>query len=189
MLIAVQSRGTPTCADEDIKYGSIHTCNLLPPANKVRGKLMFLHVSIILFMGRGEGGTHATHAPCYARTPAMHTPCHGCPLPCTPLPCMPLTYTLPCHARLPLPCTHHPATYAPWNTCPLCCMPPATHPPLPHMPPCHACPLPCCTCPLPCMSPCQAWPLQHTPNTPPTTHAPCHTCPPTPCTTSMTCGK
>ena len=37
-----------------------------------------------------------------------------------------------------------------------------TCPPLPHTPPCHACPLPCMP-PLPCTPPCQAHPLPCTP--------------------------
>ena len=63
------------------------------------------------------------HAP---TTPAMHTTCHACPLPCTPpamhapLPRTPPTMHTTCHA-CPLPCTP-PAMH---TTCHAC--PPATH--------------------------------------------------------------
>ena len=51
----------------------------------------------------------------------------------------------------------------PGHACPLPCTPPAMHglgmhAPLPHMPSCHACP-PCHTCPLPCMPPVMHAPL------------------------------
>ena len=92
-----------------------------------------------------------------AVSPAMHAPCHGCPL---------LAMHATCHA-CPLPCmpTCH--------TCPLPCMPPChtcplPHMPLPHMPPViHA---PCYACPLSCMPP-----VTHAPS--PTMHAPCHAYP------------
>ena len=105
---------------------------------------------------------YVSHNICHAWPPAMHAPCHTCPLP-------------PCHA-CPLPCTP-PAMHAP-----------ATHALLPCMPPCHAClPLPHMP-PLPCMppamhTPCHAHPPL--PCIPPAMHAPCHACPchvhPLPC--------
>ena len=106
--------------------------------------------------------------PCHAclptmhASPAMHTLCHACSLPCMPLPCMLL---LPC----PLPCT------------PLPCTPSAMQPPVTHT--CHACPL------LPCISRCQTCPLPHTS---PTVHAPllCIPLPCTPPTTYIPhCGQ
>ena len=56
----------------------------------------------------------ATHTP-----PAMHAPCHACPLPHMP----------PYH-------THPPVMHALCHT-----HLPTMHAPLPHTPPCHACPL------------------------------------------------
>ena len=52
------------------------------------------------FCPRGWGG-HVCHTP-----PAMHTPCHACPPPCTPPPCT------PCHTH-PLPPSMPPAMHAP----------------------------------------------------------------------------
>ena len=86
--------------------------------------------------------------------PHTHAPCHACPTSVTHdrlLHMSPAMHT-PCHA-----CFN--ATHAPCHTR----LPPYM-PPLPHMPPCHACPSPPHTHPLPC--------------TPPATHAPvCHACP------------
>ena len=111
---------------------------LLPPTTKL-GKVMFLHLSVILFTGGHM---------CHARPPAMHSPCHASPLPhmpppsCTlpcPLPHMPPTthpLHVPCHACPPLP-HMPPAMHAPYHTCPpamhvtLSCMPPPP-PCMPH---------------------------------------------------------
>ena len=60
-----------------------------------------------------------TPTPAIHTSPAMHTPCHACPLPCIP----PAMHT-PCHA-CPLPCM--PPTHD--------CMPPDHAYPLPHTPP------------------------------------------------------
>ena len=77
----------------------------LPPANKVCGKVMFLHVSVILFTRGDVHGMYAPlpraplphmhpvmhappaiHDPCYTcpPSPVTHAPCHTCPPPCTP---------------------------------------------------------------------------------------------------------
>ena len=86
---------------------------LLPPASEVCGKVMFLHASVILSMG-GEDmramhalpamhaptthAPHHTHTPLPCTPPAMHAPCHTCPLTrippathATPQPCTPLS--------------------------------------------------------------------------------------------------
>ena len=63
------------------------TTSLLPPANKVCGKVMFLHVSVILSTG-GVGSMRDKGA-CVAGR-GVHggggcaCPCHACPLPHTP---------------------------------------------------------------------------------------------------------
>ena len=103
-----------------------------------------------------------------AVSPAMHTPCHACPLPC-----MPPWHAHPPATHAPLPCTS-PCHACPHHTCPLPCISPAMYSP------CHACP-PAMHAPLPCMPPHHACSL---PCMPPTMHVPCHTCPPathTPC--------
>ena len=68
----------------------------------------------------------AMHCSIATHAPAMHTPRHTCPLPCTPL----------YH-------THPPAMHAPPSAvhAPLPCMPPAMHAPVMHIP-CHTFPLP-----------------------------------------------
>ena len=109
----------------------------------------------------GRPSCHTWPPPSHACLPAMHTPCHACPLPHMPPPtCM--------HA--PLPCMPPHAMHVPALCAPLLCMslhhacPPGTHAPhhahpchmcsLPHTPPamhaplCHECPL-CHACPLP----------------------------------------
>ena len=100
----------------------------LPPANEVHGKVMFLHVSVILFTGE-RACMPCTPLPCMLPS-AIHAPlCHTCPLPCMP---PPTTHPLPCMPPLPHvpPAMHTPAT-------------PAMHAPLqPHIPPCHAQPPP-----------------------------------------------
>ena len=115
--------------------------HLLPPANEVCGKVMFLQVSVIL----STWGACVAGEACVLRTPpTMHTPtmhaplCHTCP----PLPHMPPHchvcphHACPPHAPLPFmppamhlthtrPSTHAPpATHAPGHACPPPCLPP-----------------------------------------------------------------
>ena len=77
------------------------------------------------------------------RPPAMHTPCHANPLPCTP-----------------------PAIHTPCQACPLPCMPPAMHAPTIHGTSSHAHPTP-----LPWMSPSCMPPTMHAPCHAPSSHA------------------
>ena len=121
--------------------------HLLPPANEVCGKVMFLQVSVILSTWGGmcgRGGMCATHTPYHAH------PHHACPPSATHAPL--------CHTY-PLTAMYAPTTHAP-HACP-----PAMHAPC-HAPHTHATfhacpPPPCDACPLPCIPPHHAWPPPH----------------------------
>ena len=71
----------------------LQVVKFLPPANEICGKVMFLHVSVILSR-RGVRAMHApllctppsTHAPHHACPSATHAPCQTCPPPRMPPP-------------------------------------------------------------------------------------------------------
>ena len=140
-----------------------------------------MHTALSLTVSRSIRGACMPHMPPPPHIPppyipAMHTPCHACPLPH-----MPPAMHAPHHAH-PLPCMP-PAMHAPHHAHPLPHMPPAMHAPLPRMPSCHTC--------LPAMyASCHADPYCYA--CPPTTHAPlprmppCHANPPPPCTGWLT---
>ena len=77
------------------------------------GKVMLLHLSVILFTGGCACHAHpnhacppATHASCHACPPATHAPHHICPPPphmglCHACGCTPPTTQATCHARPP----------------------------------------------------------------------------------------
>ena len=86
------------------------------------GKVMLLHMSVILF----TGCVCAMHVPCHTcalscTPPAMHAPCHACPHH-APLPCMVPTMHAPTlNTSLPHthPAMHAPAMHAPCHAHPL----------------------------------------------------------------------
>ena len=57
-------------------YASYWNAILLPPANEVWGKIIFLHLSVILFRGGGSASVHAG----IADPPGADTPCAQCML-------------------------------------------------------------------------------------------------------------
>ena len=140
-----------------------------------------MHTALSLTVSSSIRGACMPHMPPLPHIPppyipAMHTPCHTCPLPC-----MLSTMHTPCHA-CPLPCMP-PATHAPCHACS-----PSTHALLPQMPPCHVCLLPCRSLLL-CMPPYHACPPAMQPPPPPCTGWLTDSCEILPCCSFVAGGK